>query len=230
MPPTAVEAWRGAALEVLDPLLVTVGQAGQAGGAGRPERAARRGPAAQGPPDCRRRCSCPKPTCSRRGSACCEARSTRRTARAASRSAARPAAPTTRWRAKRPRRLCCPFGSASRRRSTPAKKATRAAWSSASVPASANGRTSRSRSRSFDALTVAWSRGVYDASPDGAVLRWIPVVGGSVRRLRRQRARADGQGLVVPHRSDAPSGASGLPVPAGAGRHAQPTRSERVTR
>ena len=27
----------------------------------------------------------------------------------------------------------------------------------------------------FDALTVAWSRGVYDASPDGTVLRWIPV-------------------------------------------------------
>ncbi|MGO9872450.1 MAG: DivIVA domain-containing protein [Acidimicrobiia bacterium] len=30
----------------------------------------------------------------------------------------------------------------------------------------------------FDALTVAWSRGVYDASPDGAVLRWIPVTEG----------------------------------------------------
>jgi DivIVA domain-containing protein len=30
----------------------------------------------------------------------------------------------------------------------------------------------------FDALTVAWSRGVYDASPDGTVLRWIPVTEG----------------------------------------------------
>ena len=30
----------------------------------------------------------------------------------------------------------------------------------------------------FDALTVAWSHGVYDASPDGAVLRWIPVTEG----------------------------------------------------
>jgi DivIVA domain-containing protein len=30
----------------------------------------------------------------------------------------------------------------------------------------------------FDSLTVAWSRGVYDASPDGAVLRWIPVTEG----------------------------------------------------
>ena len=29
-----------------------------------------------------------------------------------------------------------------------------------------------------DVLAVAWSRGVYDASPDGAVLRWIPVVEG----------------------------------------------------
>ena len=29
-----------------------------------------------------------------------------------------------------------------------------------------------------DALTVAWARGVYDASPDGAVLRWIPVTEG----------------------------------------------------
>jgi DivIVA domain-containing protein len=30
----------------------------------------------------------------------------------------------------------------------------------------------------FDALTMAWSRGVYDASPDGAVLRWIPLTRG----------------------------------------------------
>ena len=29
-----------------------------------------------------------------------------------------------------------------------------------------------------DALAWAWSRGVYDASPDGAVLRWIPLVEG----------------------------------------------------
>ncbi len=29
-----------------------------------------------------------------------------------------------------------------------------------------------------DVLAVAWSRGVYDASPDGAVLRWIPSVEG----------------------------------------------------
>ncbi len=27
----------------------------------------------------------------------------------------------------------------------------------------------------FDALTVAWARGVYDASPDGTVFRWVPV-------------------------------------------------------
>ena len=30
----------------------------------------------------------------------------------------------------------------------------------------------------FDALTVAWARGVYDASPDGTVLRWVPVTEG----------------------------------------------------
>jgi DivIVA domain-containing protein len=30
----------------------------------------------------------------------------------------------------------------------------------------------------FDALTMSWSRGVYDAAPDGAVLRWIPLVEG----------------------------------------------------
>jgi DivIVA domain-containing protein len=30
-----------------------------------------------------------------------------------------------------------------------------------------------------DALAMAWSRGVYDASPDGTVLRWIPLVEGS---------------------------------------------------
>ena len=29
-----------------------------------------------------------------------------------------------------------------------------------------------------DVLAVAWSRGVYDASPEGAVLRWIPSVEG----------------------------------------------------
>jgi len=29
-----------------------------------------------------------------------------------------------------------------------------------------------------DALAMAWSRGVYDASPDGTVLRWIPLVEG----------------------------------------------------
>ena len=29
-----------------------------------------------------------------------------------------------------------------------------------------------------DVLALAWSRGVYDASPDGAVLRWIPIVEG----------------------------------------------------
>ena len=29
-----------------------------------------------------------------------------------------------------------------------------------------------------DALAMAWSRGVYDASPDGAVLHWIPLVEG----------------------------------------------------
>ena len=30
-----------------------------------------------------------------------------------------------------------------------------------------------------DALAMAWSRGVYDASPDGTVLQWIPLVEGS---------------------------------------------------
>ena len=30
----------------------------------------------------------------------------------------------------------------------------------------------------FDVLAAAWSRGVYDGSPDGAVLRWIPLVEG----------------------------------------------------
>jgi DivIVA domain-containing protein len=30
----------------------------------------------------------------------------------------------------------------------------------------------------FDALTVAWARGVYDASPDGTVFRWVPVTEG----------------------------------------------------
>jgi len=30
----------------------------------------------------------------------------------------------------------------------------------------------------FDALTMSWSRGVYDAVPDGAVLRWIPLSAG----------------------------------------------------
>jgi hypothetical protein len=29
-----------------------------------------------------------------------------------------------------------------------------------------------------DALAMSWSRGVYDASPDGAVLQWIPLVEG----------------------------------------------------
>jgi hypothetical protein len=29
-----------------------------------------------------------------------------------------------------------------------------------------------------DELSGAWSRGVYDASPDGAVFRWIPLVEG----------------------------------------------------
>jgi DivIVA domain-containing protein len=29
-----------------------------------------------------------------------------------------------------------------------------------------------------DVLVLAWSRGIYDASPDGAVLRWIPLVEG----------------------------------------------------
>jgi len=30
----------------------------------------------------------------------------------------------------------------------------------------------------YDALTVAWAHGVYDASPDGTVLRWVPVTEG----------------------------------------------------
>lgn len=29
-----------------------------------------------------------------------------------------------------------------------------------------------------DALAMAWSRGVYDAAPDGTVLQWIPLVEG----------------------------------------------------
>ena len=65
-----------------------------------------------------------------------------------------------------------------------------------------------------DVLAVAWSRGVYDAVPDGAVLRWIPFDRGPLRRLRRQRARADGQGLAVPDRAGASARAPGLPVPA----------------
>ena len=68
--------------------------------------------------------------------------------------------------------------SASRVRSTPARRATRAGSSSASAPDSANGRTSRSKSCSWTSCRGAWSRGVYDASPDGAVFRWIPLVEG----------------------------------------------------
>ena len=37
----------------------------------------------------------------------------------------------------------------------------------------------------------------YDAAPDGARLRWVPAVVGQVPRLRRQRARTDGEGRAT---------------------------------
>ena len=60
--------------------------------------------------------------------------------------------------------------------------------------------------------------GVYDAAPEGARLRWVPARGGQVPRLRRQRARADGEGQRLPDRAAAPARAPRLPLPA-RGRH-----------
>ena len=166
----------------------------------------------------------------RRGPRCCATRSTRRTAPAAPRRAASRPAPTTRSRARRPQRSCYRV----RERIAAAIDAGEEGDTGGLVERiGARFREWKNQSLEealVDALTVAWSRGVYDASPDGAVLRWIPVDRGPLRRLRRQRARADGQGLVVPDRSAAPARASGLPVPAGARRRPQPARSERVTR
>ena len=52
-----------------------------------------------------------------------------------------------------------------------------------------------------DVMVMAWSRGVYDGSDDGTVLAVDPLVRGSLRRLRRQRVGADGEGRDVPDRT-----------------------------
>ena len=117
-----------------------------------------------------------------------------------------------------------------RRRSTPAKKATPADSSSASARAFASGRTSRSRRSLADALAMAWSRGVYDAVARRRGAAVDPARRGSLRRLRRQRARADGEGRAVPDRPAASARAPGLPVPARPVRFPQPPRSERAAR
>ena len=72
-----------------------------------------------------------------------------------------------------------------------------------------------------DALAMSWSRRVRRlARRNGAAVD--PAGRGSLRRLRRQRSGADGQGLVVPDRPGAPARAPGLSVLAGSGRCSQP--------
>ena len=119
---------------------------------------------------------------------------------------------------------------ASRPRSTTSTTVTRAVSSSASARATASGRTSSSSARS----ATSWSRrgraACTTASPDGTVLQWVPLVGGPVRRLRRQRARTDGEGRAVPDRPDPSARASGLPLPAGTGRRTSASPVDRDPR
>ena len=131
---------------VLDPLLAPVAS-GPSARAGRPERAARRGSPAQGPPDAEQVLM---PEAELLAAWVAVVRDALDDAYGAGRVAAggEPARPTTSSCARRPRRSCCRCASGSRPRSTPAKTATPAGSSSASAPASASGRTSRSRTRS----------------------------------------------------------------------------------
>ena len=68
---------------------------------------------------------------------------------------------------------------------------------SASAPGTGSGGASSSRPCSATRSRRAYSRGVYDAAPDGARLRWVPGGRREVPRLRRQRARADGEGRAT---------------------------------
>ena len=82
----------------------------------------------------------------------------------------------------------------------------------------------RPRRRACD-VVVAW-RVRRRARGCGAPMD--PAGRGSVRRLRRQRPRADGKGCVVSHRPGASTGAPRLSVPPGSRRGSQHARRERV--
>ena len=195
-PASGADAWRARHGAAVDPLRRAAREAGQARGPGRPERAARRGPPPQGPADRRRRC-CATTTrlLARVDRACCASAideaygagrdgGRRRAGAAADDVAARsgrddrvPAARSHRGRDRRRRR---------RRHERP-RRAHRRALPRVEEPVSSSARSA-----------TCWSRRGRAASttrrPTATVLQWIPLVGGPVRRLRRQRARTDGEG------------------------------------
>ena len=65
-----------------------------------------------------------------------------------------------------------------------------------------------------DTLAAAWALGVYDAAPRRRDAAVGPRGRGTVSGLRRQRARADGEGRGLPDRPAAPTGPPGMSVPA----------------
>ena len=64
-----------------------------------------------------------------------------------------------------------------------------------------------------DALAVAYSRGVFDAAPEGARLRWVPASVGKCPDCDDNALGTDAAGERLPDRPAAPAGAPGLPLP-----------------
>ena len=65
-----------------------------------------------------------------------------------------------------------------------------------------------------DALAVAWSRGVFDAAPDGARLRWVPAVVGKCPDCDDNALEPTVKGSDFPTGPAPPAGPSGLSLPA----------------
>ncbi len=66
-----------------------------------------------------------------------------------------------------------------------------------------------------DALAVAWSRGVFDAAPDGARLRWVPAVVGKCPDCDDNALEPTVKGQRLPDRPAAPARAPRLSLPLG---------------
>ena len=145
--PTAADAWRSRHIAAVEPLHARSRAPGQADGSGRAERVAGRSSPLQGAADGCSRCSPTTTRRSRRGRACCARHSTRRTPRDGMPSVRRPSPRPSRCCAKPRRASRSRCASASDPRSTMPTPMRCTAWSNASAPATANGRTNDSNAR-----------------------------------------------------------------------------------